>query len=114
MTPFAFSDSPGVARTDQPLESQQAVSAVVYAATTVGLEAVLAGLPTLRFRPGGRIALDILPDGVHVPAVESETLDDALDSLRNPAPVDPARIFAPVDLAAWRAALDAGRAEGAG
>lgn len=105
MTPFPFEESPGIERTNQSLNAQQAVSAVVYAATTVGLEAVLAGIPTLRFRPQGRIALDILPGGVNVPAVDSETLSDALDHAKRPMPVAVESVFAPVDLALWQKEL---------
>ena len=105
MTPFAFDPSPGVERTELPLERHKEVSAVVYAATTVGLEAALARLPTLRFRPRGRIALDILPDGVQMPTVDADGLAAALDHPAAPGALNEARIFAPVDEAAWRAAL---------
>jgi surface carbohydrate biosynthesis protein (TIGR04326 family) len=105
MTPFAFSGSNGIARTNAPLEAQKEVSAVLYAATTVGIESVLAGLPTLRFRPRGRIALDIAPPEVKVTPVDAESLGAALDAPPAPEPVDAARIFAPVDHATWREAL---------
>lgn len=105
MTPYDFAESEGVSRTDKSLGAHRAVSAVIYAATTVGLEAAIAGLPTLRFQPRGRIALDILPDSVHVPAADSESLCGALDRLAPPPPVDAAAVFAPVDEGLWRSAL---------
>lgn len=105
MTPFRFADGLGVRRTTQQLGDQEAVSAVIYAATTVGLEAVLAGLPTLRFRPKDRIALDILPYGVKIPAVDADSLDKALENPQPPQPVPAERVFAPVDMALWRSAL---------
>ena len=105
MTPFAFADEDGVTRTDRTLGEQKELSAVVYAATTVGLEAVLAGIPTLRFRPRGRIALDILPRGVEVPAVDSESLDAALSHAMEPPHLPLERVFAPVDAALWRSTL---------
>ncbi len=105
MFPFAFTDTDGVERTTRPLSAQPALSAVVYAATTVGLEAILAGLPTLRFRPRAKIAIDILPHGVTAPAVEAETMIESLQNLSDPAMVTPTEIFAPVDLAVWRQAL---------
>ena len=105
MTPFPFEVSDYVKKSPGPLEAQEAIAAVVFAATTVGLEAVLAGLPTLRFRPAGRMVLDILPEGIMVPAVDSETLADSLDRLAPPPPVDSAQVFAPADWAWWRHAL---------
>lgn len=106
MTPFAFEESEGVSRTKLPLPEHTAVSAVVYAATTVGLEAILAGLPTLRFQPQGRIALDILPGSIRIPTTDSHTLKESLADLRKPDSVDIAHVFAPVDEAVWREALD--------
>jgi hypothetical protein len=101
MTPFAFAESDGVSRAPGPLSQQQAVAAVVFAATTVGLEALLAGLPVLRFRPASRISIDILPAGLSVPVAEAATLSEAL--ARAAAPTPPARdhIFAGADLALW-------------
>ena len=97
MTPFAFADEDGVIRTDRALGEQRELSAVVFAATTVGLEAVLAGIPTLRFQPRGRIALDILPRGIDVPTVEADGLAAALDRLSDPPGVSAERVFAAVD-----------------
>lgn len=105
LTPFFFKESPGVTRTAIALENQPGLRAVVFAATTVGLEAVLAGLPTLRFLPRGCIALDILPKDCEVRPTDAETLER--DLLAATASVPPRRsdIFAPVDLDFWKKAL---------
>lgn len=105
MTPFAFADEDGVTRTDRTLGEQKEISAVVYAATTVGLEAILAGIPTLRFQPRGRVALDILPRGVEVPTAEADGLAAALDHLCDPPEISPERVFAAVDKTLWRSTL---------
>lgn len=105
MTPYDFDETANVLRTDKPLNDHDAVAAVVYAATTVGLEAILAGLPTLRFRPKGRLALDVLPRGVNAPAVEEATLDAALISLPAPPSIRREEFFAPVDLTLWQQVL---------
>jgi hypothetical protein len=107
MTPFGFAETAHVRRTPEPLGRQKRVSTVVYAATTVGLEAILAGLPTLRFRPCATVALDILPDGVDIPAVDATTFNRALDNPSPPPHVARASVFAPVDLALWRRYLEA-------
>lgn len=108
MTPYDFDETTNVLRTDKPLNDHAAVAAVVYAATTVGLEAILAGLPTLRFRPKGRLALDVLPQGVSAPAVEATTLDAALISPPAPPPIRRDDIFAPVDMTLWQQVLQQG------
>jgi hypothetical protein len=106
MTPFAFAESPGVARAEGGLGAQAAVAAVVYAATTVGLEAILAGLPTLRFRPAGRVSLDILPEGIAVPVCDGAGLAAALAALA-PSMAPPGRetVFAAIDPVPWRTLL---------
>ena len=106
MTPFKFVPSEGVEPTNIPLERQQPISRVVYAATTVGLEAVLAGLPTARFRPRKRIALDILPVGVTVPVVDSETIAKKPDTPTSPRKLDTLEVFGTVDISFWREALN--------
>jgi hypothetical protein len=75
MTPFNFAEGENLHRTEKPLGEQEAVSAVVFAATTVGLEALIAGLPTFRFLPRGCIALDILPQDMNCLTVEAESLE---------------------------------------
>jgi len=107
MTPFAFAESEGLTRTIRGLGETEAVSAVVFAATTVGLEATLMGLPTLRFRPWGRIALDILPDGVEVPATSGASLAADLGRLQALSPPAREAIFAAVDEAVWSRLLSA-------
>jgi hypothetical protein len=105
MTPFAFAVEGNLFRAPEALEKQEGVSTVVYAATTVGLEARLAGLPVLRFRPRGLIALDILPKNFTVPAVEAENLGNALAQARRPEPVPRTNFFAPVDPLLWQSWL---------
>ncbi len=106
MYPISFVEDEWVRRAQGGLNSQQSVSAVVYAATTVGLEAVLLGLPTLRYIPQGCVALNILPNNVTVPTANSEELVAALDNLTPPPPLCRTEVFGPVDLAVWRDVLN--------
>lgn len=105
MTPCAFDETENVQRTDRPLKDQAAVAAVVYAATTVGLEAMIAGLPTLRFRPKSRLAIDVMPPGINVPTVDAATLGAALISPLVLPAVRREDVFAPVDMNLWQKIL---------
>ncbi|MEE2722152.1 MAG: hypothetical protein VYB45_10120 [Pseudomonadota bacterium] len=106
MTPYWFADTTNVRNTNRRLGEHDALSAVVYAASTVGLEAVLAGIPTYRFRPQTCLAIDVLPDGVHVDLVDRDSLAEALDDPQpSPAP-DRAGIFAPVEPGKWQKLLE--------
>jgi hypothetical protein len=109
MTPYEFPDSQGVQRTAHPLSEQDSVSAVIYAATTVGLESALARIPTLRFRPWDRIALDILPENASIPVIEGDAFCLKPDTLTPPSAIDAESIFAPVDLEVWQTIFDPSR-----
>ena len=105
MTPFAFAADGNLTRATAPLEKQDSVSAVIYAATTVGLEARLAGLPVLRFRPRGCIAIDILPKNFTVPVVEAGTMGEVIAGARPSESMSRDRFFAPVDPVLWQSWL---------
>lgn len=105
MSPYAFDPSPGLVPADGPLSAQVSVSAVLYCLTSVGSEAALAGLPTLRFRPAHRVVADPMPPGISVPAASAADLGAALAALAPPAPIAFDDVFAPPDLDLWREAL---------
>ncbi len=105
MTPFAFADGENLRRTEKPLGEQEAVSAVIFAATTVGLEALIAGLPTFRFLPRGRLALDILPGGVDCPTIEAENMEAELAAAKPSAAIEREWVFGPIDWPLWKEAL---------
>lgn len=106
MTPFPFNDEPRLERTLTPLGEQRSLSAVIYSGTTVGLEALLAGLPTIRYQPTAKIAPEILPDGIEIPTAGSDDLADALAKLAPPTVVNGSDIFAPPDEQLWRSTLN--------
>ncbi len=104
MTPFSFNPTPAIERTDKPFFEHPGLRALVYAATTVGLEAALAGLPTIRFRPEGRIALDILPKGTRLPAADAAGLAEALNQAGVPV-LNRDEFFSPVPKDLWQRTL---------
>ncbi|MCP5367794.1 MAG: hypothetical protein H6907_02230 [Hyphomicrobiales bacterium] len=108
MTPAPVPEAANIDLAERPLAAQDGIAAVLYAATSVGLEAILAGLPTLRFRPRRSVPMDILPAGVEVPTVDAAGLAAALADPAPPPALDPAAVFAPVDRDTWSAALGAG------
>ena len=105
MTPYEFQPAPNVELTTKPLTDHKAVSAVFYAATTVGLEAAVFGLPTLRFRPSDRVALDIMPAGISVSATDGDGLAEALANLKKTDLVAREDVFTKVDVGLWQQAL---------
>lgn len=110
MTPFAFEESAMLRRTDISFERHDALAGVVYAGTTVGLEARLARLPTFRFLPERCLVNDIIPEGIDVTTVTADTLADAVANARVPSPVAREGVFSRPDLTVWRDVLGCERA----
>lgn len=109
MTPYFFTESEGVKATSLPLDRQQNLAAVIYSATTVGLEAVIGGLPTFEFLPSSKSPMDVLPDGINVPSVTAETLVKNLFNIMPPPPLDPENIFSPIDIKIWESIFVPGK-----
>lgn len=105
MTRLDFADGANLKRTRRPMADYPALRAVVFAASTVGLEALLAGVPTLRFLPAATVAIDILSPPAEAIATTAATLEAALRGATPPAPLAGERFFAPVDLSTWHRAL---------
>ena len=108
MTPFPLQSKGTVQRASGALETLPAVSSVIYAATTVGLEALAGGLPTLRFRSRSKLSVDILPPGLSAPTTEHESLAADLDAARPPPRVaDRSHVFAAPNIGLWTSRLKA-------
>jgi hypothetical protein len=105
MYPVEVEEASNLQRASTGMLDQPALSAVVYSTGTSGLEAMLAGLPTIRFRPDDRVAVDVLPAGTGVPGATCATIVDILKNVGRPTPVDWEKIFAPVDYAIWHSEL---------
>ncbi len=105
MTPFSFAKQPGMVSTDQPLTEHHGLAAVLYAATTVGLEAVLAGLPTIRFQPTGKVPTDPVPESIPLPGASAETLEATLRAPAPPPSISHDDVFSPPRAEVWRRVL---------
>ena len=100
MTPVGFEPQAGLERAPGSLFTCDGIRAVVFAATTVGLEAALAGLPAIRFLPVSIVANDICPAGLTVPTATAEDLGRVLETAH---PVENAHdfTFTGADPALW-------------
>ena len=103
MYPLFFEESLYIRRTSKPLNEHESVSVVLYCASTVGLEAYLARLPTIRYLITDGLAMNILPGSVIVPTTDFTKL---LESVRNVVvPTDGPLwedVFPPVQMSVWR------------
>ncbi len=106
--PIEVPETEDLLKTDRSLEQQDGVSAVLFAATTVGLEAMIGGLPTLRFLPTTKAGHD-LPLGLsaYPQTVTAANLEAALDNPPGPFSIDAEKLFDKADFAIWRGWLNA-------
>lgn len=109
MFPYAFRESPTLQRTETQLQNHDGLAGVLFCTGAIGLEGVLGGLPTFRFRPRGYVAMDVMPPGVRAVAVDGDSLADALAQAAAPAPVSWDSVFALPDPAVWRSLLEGKR-----
>lgn len=109
MYPVALTASDTLSITEIPLRDQPRLSGVLFSTGTTGLESLLAGLPTFRLVLDDRLAIDVLPTFLSVPAVSlddgAETIAAALAAREAPQAIDPASVLCPPDLDLWRRLL---------
>ncbi|MGE5505879.1 MAG: heparinase II/III family protein [Actinomycetota bacterium] len=105
LAPFSFGTDANIARADGPLGVRPGVAAVLYCLTSVGLEALLAGLPVIRFKPAAKVAVDVLPPGVAVAGADAAGLAQALQNAAPAAPLSWSSVWAEPDLALWHGLL---------
>ncbi len=106
MNELGFEDTPTIARTEKGLKDHDRLSGVIFAATTVGLEALLAGLPAFRFIPSSCIAIDILSPPARAIDVDAGTLGEALRNPLQPDALKTESFFAHPAMAAWHEMFD--------
>lgn len=105
MYPMDIAETDNFRRARTGMLDQERLSAVVYSTGTSGLEAVMAGIPTIRFLPDQRVAVQVLPAGVEVPCATSRSLLSVLEKAGPPATVRWEQIFSPVDYRFWQSML---------
>jgi len=109
MQPTISSQNDQIEITPKPFSDHKGLRALVFAASTVGLEAAIAGLPTIRFQTEDKVALNILPPTVPLLASDAAGLEEALGKV-TPLELDHQKIFSPVNRAVWKKALTCDRA----
>jgi hypothetical protein len=105
MYPIEVMETENIKVTNIGLLDQEQLAGVLYSASVVGLEAVLANLPTLRFLTDSSVAIDVLPRSVQVPTVDESGLSAGLENLKQQNHVPWESIFSSIDLAVWQQCL---------
>lgn len=106
LCPYAFSPSRHFESTSLPLSELPPLRALIYCTGTSGLEGLLAGIPTYRFLPKNGIALDILPQGMHIKPITALNTNAALEKIDDPARIDSKTLFPPPDIERWKSLMN--------
>ena len=81
------------------------ISALVFANSSIGMEAMFGGIPAIRFLPYGTLLLDATPEGVKVQSAFAGDLEKEIKSTATPTPVNVDRFYGPVDFSLWNSLL---------
>lgn len=100
--PMPVPENDEIRRTNYTIPQSRNISAVFYGTGTSGLEGLLAGVPTFRFRPDDRVAINVLPPCAEAIPVSLATLGLELDRRYSPQKLDWHSVYAPVDMNIWR------------
>jgi len=100
MYPAHFTESPRLRRTNQALADQDGIRALVYATGTMGLQGLLAGLPTIRLTLENHFGMDVLPRIASPVKTELSGLVDAVRCVEEPT-LSWHDILSPVDDELW-------------
>lgn len=106
LCPFEFHPSDYFESTSVPFSELPPLRALIYCTGTSGLEGLLAGIPTYRFLPKNGIALDILPQGMHIKPITALSMNDALEEIESSVKIDTNSLFPPPDIAHWKRLMD--------
>jgi len=112
MYPFTIREAQNIAKTNVPLAAQSGISAVLYSTGTSGLEALLSGVPAFRLVLEDRVAIDILPADLSVPAVTPGGAAGKLRAAQAPAPLAWEQVLADPDYGLWRTLVRGAAAAG--
>lgn len=105
MYPVSFGETGGLSRTEAPIGEFRALSCVIYCTGASALDAVLAGVPSVRLRFADQVSIDVLPRNIGGAVADG---DEILDFLRRPAVLPDIvwrDLFSPVDYGKWAALL---------
>lgn len=101
MYPAHFTESPRLRRTHQALADMDGIRALVYATGTMGLQGLLAGVPTIRLTLENRFGMDVLPRIARPVESELSGLVDAVRSAEAPT-LSWHDILSPIDDELWQ------------
>ncbi len=108
LAPISFEETPTLRRASGPLQDQDGIAAVLYASTSVGLEALLAGLPTLRFLPTSTVGQGLPGNlGKHIADVDAAALRSGFTVPPAPPALVAGTLFAAPDIGFWQRLLGA-------
>ena len=106
LNPYPVSSSEFFQHTSMPIENVPPVRALVYCTGTTGLQGLLGGVPTIKFRPIGGIALDVLPRNIGVLSADKTSIKESLAQPTMPKTFSAEEMFPPPNIQDWAALFE--------
>lgn len=105
MYPVSFEESEFLSRTETPMAAFDALSSVIYCTGASALDALLAGIPSVRLRFADHVSIDVLPDNIDGAVADTTEIFDFANNPASPPDIVWRDLFSPVDYGKWAALL---------
>ena len=105
MYPVPFEQSEFLARTEIPMGKFQNLSCVIYCTGASALDALLAGLPSVRLRFADQVSIDVLPKNIGGAVADAAGIFDFVNNPTPPPEIVWRDLFSSVDYDKWATLL---------
>jgi len=101
MYPVTFVENENLFRTETPMADFQKLSCVVYCTGASALDALLAGLPSVRLRFADQVSINVLPKNIGGAVADTDSISDFVNNPSQPSDIVWRDLFSPVDYGLW-------------
>ena len=108
MYPVTFAENANLRRTETPMAEFGKLSCVVYCTGASALDALFAGLPSVRLRFADQVSINVLPKSIGGTVADPDSIFDFVDNPPDAADVVWRDLFSPVDYEIWARLLKTG------
>ena len=106
MYPVSFAETENLSRTETPMAEFRKLSCVIYCTGASALDALLAGLPSVRLRFADQVSIDVLPKNIGGAVADTAGIFDFVNNPAKPPEIVWRDLFSPVDYGVWASLLN--------
>ncbi|MAI49168.1 MAG: hypothetical protein CMM16_01210 [Rhodospirillaceae bacterium] len=105
MYPVSFAETENLSRTETSMAEFRKLSCVIYCTGASALDALLAGLPSVRLRFADQVSIDVLPKNIGGAVADTDGIFDFVNNPAKPPEIVWRDMFSPVDYGIWASLL---------